>query len=434
MNSAETVHSALRPDTHPDPAFPALHARPAQGWLNDPNGICRWDGRYHVFFQYNPASARHDAINWGHISSADLLHWDEEPVALRPQPGGPDSYGCWSGVMADDNGIPTAVYSGVRDRSGHSRVTLAQGSDDLAQWQQNGVTAAGMPDDESVTAVRDPFLFHHRGTRYAVQGAGLEDGRGALLLYNAEDLAAWKYLGIWLTSGHEVAGKFATSNIWECPQLVEVNGRWVLIVSLWQLRDERHHLSGVAHLIGRMDDDGGLPVFVPETGGRTDSGPEFYAPQVLALPDRALLWGWSWEARTEEEADAAGWAGLLTFPRELSVAGDRLVVTPARELTGYRQRELAGGPSTSLPQAAEALVQPKGEAVLELQLVSAAGARTVFSEAVTGEVRLFVDASIVEVYREDDIAATLRAYPQDGENWVLKVSGNADVRAWELGF
>ena len=39
----------------PDPAFPALHIRPQRGWLNDPNGLCRMDGDYHVFFQYNPA-------------------------------------------------------------------------------------------------------------------------------------------------------------------------------------------------------------------------------------------------------------------------------------------------------------------------------------------------------------------------------------------
>jgi beta-fructofuranosidase len=36
---------------HPDPAFPALHGRPAAGWLNDPNGCAYVDQRYHVFFQ-----------------------------------------------------------------------------------------------------------------------------------------------------------------------------------------------------------------------------------------------------------------------------------------------------------------------------------------------------------------------------------------------
>ena len=95
---------------HADPAFPRFHPRPAQGWINDPNGISHINGRYHVFFQYNPDSARHHRIAWGHVSSADLVRWEEHPVALRPQHGGPDEYGCWTGVVTDDGGVPTAAY------------------------------------------------------------------------------------------------------------------------------------------------------------------------------------------------------------------------------------------------------------------------------------------------------------------------------------
>ena len=54
---------------------PRLHIHPERGWLNDPNGLCRIDGTYHVFFQYNPAAPVHDDIHWGHVSSTDLLNW-----------------------------------------------------------------------------------------------------------------------------------------------------------------------------------------------------------------------------------------------------------------------------------------------------------------------------------------------------------------------
>ena len=44
-----------------DIAFPALHRVHPRGWLNDPNGILRSaDGRWHVYFQFNPHSARHE--------------------------------------------------------------------------------------------------------------------------------------------------------------------------------------------------------------------------------------------------------------------------------------------------------------------------------------------------------------------------------------
>ncbi|WP_299168476.1 glycoside hydrolase family 32 protein [uncultured Arthrobacter sp.] len=428
------MNSLVTPAVAVDRAFPTLHPRPRQGWLNDPNGICYRDGRWHVFFQHNPDSARHAAIAWGHVSSPDLLRWEEEPVALRPQSGGPDALGCWSGVMADDDGIPTAVYSGVQDASGHAQVTLARGSADLRSWRQDGEVAAGIPGDPSVTDVRDPFLFTWHGTRYAIQGAGLEDGRGALLLYDATDLSAWTYLGIWLTTEHPAAASGAQANIWECPQLVEVDGRWILIVSLWKRRDGAHHLSGVAHLIGSMhDDDGGRPVFEPETCAATDGGPDFYAPQAVQGGDRVMLWGWSWESRAEEEADAVGWAGVLTFPRELRVIDGELVVKPARELVGYRRRARVAGAVTELPAVAEAVVSPRGGVRVSLTLVSPSGSREVYSAETEHGVRVLLDASIVEVYREGSTPVTFRAYPSRDEKWELTVTGNAVVEAWELG-
>ena len=29
-----------------------LHIEPPEGWMNDPNGLCFFDGLYHVYFQY----------------------------------------------------------------------------------------------------------------------------------------------------------------------------------------------------------------------------------------------------------------------------------------------------------------------------------------------------------------------------------------------
>ena len=66
---------------HADPAFPRFHPRPAQGWINDPNGISHINGRYHVFFQYNPDSARHHQDRLG---PREL----RRPGALGGTPGG----------------------------------------------------------------------------------------------------------------------------------------------------------------------------------------------------------------------------------------------------------------------------------------------------------------------------------------------------------
>jgi beta-fructofuranosidase len=468
---------------HTDPAFPRFHPRPAQGWINDPNGISYINGRYHVFFQYNPDSARHHRIAWGHVSSADLVRWEEHPVALHPQHGGPDEYGCWTGVVTDDGGVPTAAYSGVRGDGGHSQVVIARGSSDLVTWDQTGHVAATMPDDGRVTAVRDPFIFRFNGKRYAMQGAGLANGHAALLLYTVEDMSDWKYQGIWLTSENPVASEFTPAEIWECPQLVQVpdssadsgtagdssgeSGTWLMMFSLWLAGDEHEHANGVGHLVGSLTEDSetGLPVFTPRGGGKSDLGRDFYAPQIVSLEDRSLLWGWANEGpgrdgrrgRSQDEIDAAGWAGVLTFPRELSVVDGALAVSPAPEIAAYRGARTASQAEGSvvLPAFAEALVTAGGAGAaaggagagaaggagaggggtaVELLLVGDGSRQTVFSGAVEPgeELRVFVDASLVEVYRAGSVATTLRAYPTAGEEWQLHLPDGATAEVWEL--
>ncbi|HSO92240.1 MAG TPA: glycoside hydrolase family 32 protein [Arthrobacter sp.] len=487
---------------HPDPAFPRFHPRPAKGWINDPNGVSHIDGRYHVFFQYNPESARHHRIAWGHVSSADLVRWEQHPVALRPQDGGPDEYGCWTGVVTDDGGVPTAAYSGVRGDGGHSQVVISRGSADLVDWTQDGHVAASMPADPQVTAVRDPFIFRFNGKRYAMQGAGLASGHAALLLYTVEDLSDWKYQGIWLTSENPVAAERTPAEIWECPQLVRVpagsgSDAWVMMFSLWLSGDQHEHVNGVGHLIGSLAEDPatGLPVFSPQTGGRSDLGRDFYAPQILQLQDgaaepaepaepagpaepaepKALLWGWANEGpgrdgrrgRNQAEIDAAGWAGVLTHPRVLSVEDGALAMAPAPEVDAYRGAQVAvrAGGDVVLPPFAEAVVTAAAagpavtagaataatatsrsggpdtlaaDAVVELSLVNDGGpdaSRQVVFSGTLGpgeELRVFVDASLVEVYRTGSVATTLRAYPAAGERWVLQLPAGATADVWQL--
>ena len=66
-----------------DRNLPRHHVRPAAGqWCNDPNGPLFHDGRYHLFFQHNPAAAVWGSIHWGHASSPDLVHWTDHGIAL----------------------------------------------------------------------------------------------------------------------------------------------------------------------------------------------------------------------------------------------------------------------------------------------------------------------------------------------------------------
>ena len=76
---------------------PKLHISPPAGWLNDPNGLCQYQGVYHVFYQYSPFDAKGGLKFWAHCTSLDMLRWSFEGIALAPDEPF-DCHGAYSGV------------------------------------------------------------------------------------------------------------------------------------------------------------------------------------------------------------------------------------------------------------------------------------------------------------------------------------------------
>ncbi len=398
--------------------FPTHHRVPAHGWINDPNGIHKNGDTWHVFFQWNPESARHNRIQWGHATSTDLVHWTEQPAALTPRPGEVDEGGCWSGVGLVDHGsprgpgrtpTPTLVYSAVAgDNFQYSQVVIARGNASGTDFGEHTVVVP-VPEIDGLTGIRDPFLFEHSGHRFGIQGAGIrrDDGRvdAVLLGWLADDLEDWSFLGE-VASSHEPGLRdMPASTLWECPQLVQVNGHWVLIVGLWRGENEENGdsaLQGSGYAVGDVavgfGADGSVESLRFENvtnHGPVDNGPDFYAPQAYVDGDRVLLWGWSWEGaeRTQEQTDQQGWAGCLTFPRELRLQDGALISNFAAEVRD--QAERVG--IQFVTQGADVVA------------VNADGSETIVA-SLEGAGAIAIDGSIVEVLPEDAAPSTVRAY------------------------
>ena len=399
---------------------PVNHIRPAKGWLNDPNGVCRVDGRWHVFFQHQPAGPRHHAIGWGHVSSDDLFTWQEHPLALAPRPGSLDASGCWSGCCTIDDGVPTFCYTAVETTAQDAVGAIATSVDGLMTWQAATEPSApriGSPTDDT----RDPFVWFLDGRRYILQGHGGGESRAQVLVFDATDLTDWKLLGPFATLDDPVAAEAADADIWECPNLFHIDGSWVLLVSLWRRIDGEGVLSGVRWMVGDITVDG-HPRFTARTAGVLDEGPAFYAPQGFDDDGLVLLWGWAWElGRSEQWLDDHGWAGMLTAPRELHVRDDRLVVSLAPEVLAHAGEVLA--PEWSAAGASSVVVTTTESGLLTCSEVDGG----ISSVELAGPCTVLVDGSLVEVHGADNTHTT-RIYPTAASWWTLSSGGDVEVR------
>ena len=91
-----------------DPHRPIYHYVNPENTLNDPNGLCFWQGRWHLFYQgYPPEDPR---VHWGHAISDDLIHWRDLPYAIYPDP----EECCFSGSTFVEDDRVIAMYHGTQ--------------------------------------------------------------------------------------------------------------------------------------------------------------------------------------------------------------------------------------------------------------------------------------------------------------------------------
>lgn len=434
---------------------PAYHYTAPSQWINDPNGVCYHDGRYHLYYQYNPNAAKWGDIHWGHASSADLLHWRDEPIALAPSPGD-DALGCFSGSYALVDGVPTLYYTGY---TAERQVQCAATSSDLTHWTKHPErTIATPPEGVDPHEFRDPYVFRHDGTWYMVVGASRHRRQALCLLYRSGDGIRWEYRHPLLESQNPALG-----SMWECPNFFPLgDGKWVLTVSVWAG-------PGAHAFVGRFENER----FIPESDTVLDVDSGSFAHLSMLAPDgRCLQWAWMPEQRDQALVDTDGWSGAMTVPRELSLdAAGRLNLRPCAEIAALRGQALRGPDFAGRHLDIEAEFRLRDRRKLGLTVLAAPddseATRIVYNpesrrlviekerssltagvrrQNVTGllvlddgeplRLRVLVDGSVLEVYANDRLALATRVYPalQSSDRATAFAEGEADfdVRAWTM--
>lgn len=361
-----------QPKALQDEHYPDWHLAPPTGLLNDPNGFIHFAGRYHLFYQWNAFGCQHIHKCWGHWSSADLLHWQHEPIALMPDEEY-DRTGCYSGSAVDNQGVLTLCYTG--------NVKFDDGS--RTAWQCLAVQNADggfdklgpvIPLPEGYTGhVRDPKVWKHEESWYMVLGAQDKELRGKVLLLRSDDLKTWHNLGE--IAGSDLGGLGDTGYMWECPDMFALDGKtWLICCPQGIAQEEKRFLNthSAAWLSGELDYQQAR--FTHGEFSELDAGFEFYAPQTTEdASGRRLLVGWMGVPGGEEMRQptvAAGWIHQMTCVRELSVHDDKLYQRPVAELQALRGEEQRyQGSASQAPaldvQQLELIVESQGEVTLD---------------------------------------------------------------------
>ena len=463
-----------------DPARPLYHLSPPGDFMNDPNGLCEWQGRFHLFFQYLPGGElltadRKQGVCWGHVVSDDLVNWRDLPIALHPDV----ERDCYSGQTLVEDDRVIAIYHGTRAGNG-----IATASDPLLlNWQKHpdNPVIPGDPQglgggggDEVVAEngkyrVFDPCIWKEEDGYYSISGTYMDGPFGGTRSVNAlgvdhlfysKDLGSWTYLGPLVTDD----------------QLAEP-GEDMAVPNFWPISDDKHMLLLFSHkragryYIGSYDQ--ATHRFTPETHGRMNYGPwtvgSLHAPSATVDASGRYLGIFN----IKEGRDFRGWNDIMSLPRHYWLAEDNsLRMAPVPELEGQRfdEEQVA---AQEIPANSEQLLENVSGKAIEIEAVIEPGeAREVgftvlrspdgaeqtrisffvplqdrranpgwlqidtSQSSLAGDVhgrppeqgplelaadealhlRIFIDRSIIEVFANDKQCLTLRVYPSRADS------------------
>ena len=330
----------IRRDKKDEPYRPVYHFIRPDGTLNDPNGLCFWEGRWHLFYQ-----ALDPCIHWGHAVSDDMIYWRDLPYAISPG----DEAHCFSGgtcVDEENHRVIAAYYgfTGYDPETGYKHgIVIATSSDPLLlNWTKVKDGAPVIPDgdapcwtppdappvkDQKPYQVFDSYIWKENGVYYLLTAGYTPDpvtGRRHRQVYlhrcTDDGLTDWEFVKPLLERDHfrEPGDDGA------CPYFIPIGDGKRLFIHF-------SHRCAPKYLIGDYDPE--TLDFVPFSGARLTSG-----YQVMVAPSAFPCGNGETNCifNMMEQRGHNGWGGVMTLPRRLFVGGvwnDELYQKPFADLS-----------------------------------------------------------------------------------------------------
>jgi fructan beta-fructosidase len=331
----------LMDSVYNEPYRPQIHFSPKEKWMNDPNGMVYYNGLYHLFFQFYPNGITWGPMHWGHATSNDLVHWQQQQIALFP-----DSLGyIFSGSAVVDkhnttglgkNGqVPLVAIFTHHDPIGEKAGTntfqyqsLAYSLDEGKSWEKY----SGNPvlKNPGIRDFRDPSVQWYAPQKKWVMTLATKD---RVTFYSSPNLKEWRKESEF---GSNIG---AHLGVWECPNLFKLKLKektyWVLMVSVNP--GGPNGGSATQYFIGDFNGTE-FKTSVPNPVTKwADYGPDDYAGVTWSnTGNRKIFLGWMTNWTYAQQVPTEKWRSAMTVPRELKLMEVNndvfLRSTPVKEL------------------------------------------------------------------------------------------------------
>jgi beta-fructofuranosidase len=333
-----------------DPYRPLYHYVNPQGNLNDPNGLCFWQGRWHLFYQaYPPEDPRQ---HWGHAVSDDLIHWRDLPLAIYPNPEGR----CHSGATFVEEERVIAAYSGWT----HGLMIAVSSDPLLLNWEKLKLSPVDATTGEPTRRPGgDACIWKEGDYYYALSGGKKGKGKNRIrvqLLHRSRNLVDWE-VNRHMFLENDIDLRIGDDGA--CPNFWPIGNKHILLAF--------SHVSGSNYSIGFYDRQ--REKFVIERYGEFNHGAieqgGLLAPSATPDDQGGVIAIFNMSPARPTD----GWNQIMSLPRRLTLHdNDELRMEPVEGVKSLRTHNTKVEPM-QLPANKEIVLEEVTGNVLEIHAV-----------------------------------------------------------------
>lgn len=439
------------------------------GLVNDPNGLSYFNGKYHIFYQWNPFGCEHKTKHWALVKTTDFVNFTKPEIILKPEDWF-DKNGCYSGGAYVKDDTLKLFYTGnvknEKDERESYQCIVDYNKD--GSFEKRGPIIPKQPDGYTAH-FRDPMIFVNEGIYYMVLGVQRENLTGAALIYKSDDIEKWELVGELETDMKEFG------YMWECPNIIKVNDdRYAFLFSPQGLEAEEFKNQNIyqsGYVIGNLE------FKVPQLKNHSefkeiDMGFDFYAPQVFTHNDKNIMIGWVGMPDKDSEypsGENGGWMFPLTLPRVLEYKDNVLYQKPLKEVENLREKQIVSVKDLDINEYSLDLDSRNIEIDLELLLEESTfiDFKFIFRDEYinltynkengvcvidrnnmklggkgirkfklnvdkTLKLHMFIDNSVIEIYYQEGLETTTLMYFPKFDDFKIEIKSDNKVKMSEL--